>query len=329
MSHNEAFLQAIQASPEDLAIRLIYADWLEESGQPKQARYLRIQAVQAQLLNRQLRFYQLALQKRAVRETLPYEWWSRLGSPRFNLVGHLLEYHIEWEEDGYETADGGFGLVTQETPKEIRYTPVRLGSGWPLLSLTVEGEETGTLPKSYDSAGELCITGSSRIGCRPGGFWLLWLWNIGSRVSEGQVEWIVDFAAHGAGRTHLAMLPIPTDPSAFDCSTPLSEEELWRPLGVPAKHWGVELAVCFTEGIPPDRLHWMGRILHSRFTSPDVAYLIGSKIPPQGAGSPVRCLLRFMVFSLETAVRILRRELPELGVYPGTWHVRLEAKETA
>src|SRR5262249_42655574 len=119
------------------------------------------------------------------------------------------------------------------------------------------------------------------------------------------------------------------DTSAFDCSTPLSEEELWRPLGVPAKHRGVELAVCFTEDIPTDRLHWMGRILHSRFTSPDVAYLIGSKVPPQVGGFPVRCLLRFMVFSLETAVRILRRELPELGVYPGTWDVRLEAKDPA
>jgi uncharacterized protein (TIGR02996 family) len=329
MIHDEAFLQAIQTSPEDLGLRLIYADWLEDSGQPKQARYLRIQAEQANLLNRQLRFYQLALQKRAVRETLPYDWWSRLGSPRFNLVGHMIKYRVAWEEDGYDTTDGGFGLVTEETPEEITYAPVRLSSGWPLLSLTVEGGETGTVPRSYDSSGELCIAGSSRIGCRSGGFWLLWLWKIGSQVGEGEVERMVDLAVHGAGRSHAELLPVPTDTSPFDCSAPLSEEELWRPLGVPAKHRGVKLAVCFTEDIPVERLQWMGRILHSRFTSPAVAYLIGSKVLPKGEDSTVRCLLRFMVFSLDTVVRILRRELPEMDAFAGKWHVRLEAKKSS
>jgi hypothetical protein len=226
-------------------------------------------------------------------------------------------------------ADGGFGLVAQETATEITYAPVRLSSEWPLLSLVVQGEETGTLPRSYDSSGELCITGSSRIGCRPGGFWLLWLWSIGSQVSEGKVERMIDLAAHGARRSHFELLPVPTDTSVFDCSTPLAEEELWRPLGVPAKHRGVKLAVCFTQDIPPERLRWMGRILLSRITSLDVGYHIGDQVLPRDGGSPVRCLLQFMVFSLETVMHILRRELPEMGVYPGTWHVRLEAKETA
>jgi hypothetical protein len=250
-----------------------------------------------------------------------------LGSPRFGLVDQIIDYHIEWGEAGHETADGGIGLVMQETTEEITYAPVRLDSGWPLLSLTVEGETTGTLPKRYDSAGNLCIARSSHMGCRPGGFWVLWLWEIGPASGEGEIETIVDLAAHGPGPRHFGLLPTPTDISAFDCAAALSEEELWRPLGVPAHHMGVKLAVCFTEDIPLERLRWMGRVLLSRFTSPDVGYLIGSKVFPGEGDCSVRCLLRFMVFRLETAVRILRRELPEMDVFPGTWHVRLEANE--
>ena len=35
--HDEAFLQAIRENPDDDAPRLIYADWLEERGDPRRA----------------------------------------------------------------------------------------------------------------------------------------------------------------------------------------------------------------------------------------------------------------------------------------------------
>lgn len=37
------FLDKLAASPDDDAIRLVYADWLEEHGQPRRAEFLRIQ----------------------------------------------------------------------------------------------------------------------------------------------------------------------------------------------------------------------------------------------------------------------------------------------
>lgn len=44
MSDEEAFLNAIRASPDDDAPRLVYADWLDEHGQPEKAGYLRTEA---------------------------------------------------------------------------------------------------------------------------------------------------------------------------------------------------------------------------------------------------------------------------------------------
>jgi len=43
MTHDEAFLQAILESPEDDTPRLVYADWLDEHGDPARAEFIRLQ----------------------------------------------------------------------------------------------------------------------------------------------------------------------------------------------------------------------------------------------------------------------------------------------
>jgi len=43
MTHEEAFLEAIREQPDDEVPRLIYADWLEEHGQPERAEFIRVQ----------------------------------------------------------------------------------------------------------------------------------------------------------------------------------------------------------------------------------------------------------------------------------------------
>jgi uncharacterized protein (TIGR02996 family) len=42
MNDEDAFIRAIQAAPNDAAPNLVYADWLEEQGQPLRAEYLRL-----------------------------------------------------------------------------------------------------------------------------------------------------------------------------------------------------------------------------------------------------------------------------------------------
>ncbi len=44
MTDDEAFLRAICENPEDLGLRLVFADWLEERGDERSARYLRLPA---------------------------------------------------------------------------------------------------------------------------------------------------------------------------------------------------------------------------------------------------------------------------------------------
>src|SRR5258707_14740600 len=45
----DAFLQAIVATPDDVATRLIYADWLEENGDPERAEFIRVQCQLSEL----------------------------------------------------------------------------------------------------------------------------------------------------------------------------------------------------------------------------------------------------------------------------------------
>ena len=48
MSHDDAFLQAIIANPDDDAPRLLYADWLEERGDPR-GEFIRVQCALARM----------------------------------------------------------------------------------------------------------------------------------------------------------------------------------------------------------------------------------------------------------------------------------------
>ncbi len=47
MTHDEAFLQAIREAPDDDGPRLVYADWLDEHGQPDRAEFIRVQCERA------------------------------------------------------------------------------------------------------------------------------------------------------------------------------------------------------------------------------------------------------------------------------------------
>jgi uncharacterized protein (TIGR02996 family) len=49
MTTDEGFLQAILDDVEDDALRLVYADWLEEHGQPERAEFIRVQVELARL----------------------------------------------------------------------------------------------------------------------------------------------------------------------------------------------------------------------------------------------------------------------------------------
>jgi uncharacterized protein (TIGR02996 family) len=49
MTTGDALLAAVLAAPDDDSPRLIYADWLDENGQPEQAEFIRVQCELARL----------------------------------------------------------------------------------------------------------------------------------------------------------------------------------------------------------------------------------------------------------------------------------------
>ena len=70
---DEAFLRAILADPEDDTPRLVYADYLEEHGDPDRAEFIRVQCAMAKLDEDDERRFDL--EAAATGETaLPFRW---------------------------------------------------------------------------------------------------------------------------------------------------------------------------------------------------------------------------------------------------------------
>jgi len=74
MSADEGFLDAILASPEDNAPRLVYADWLEENGRPERAALIRVQIELATTPDYLPRWSVLKTRERALLEAYQAEW---------------------------------------------------------------------------------------------------------------------------------------------------------------------------------------------------------------------------------------------------------------
>jgi uncharacterized protein (TIGR02996 family) len=74
-----AFLAAITAAPQDAALRLVYADWLEEQGDPR-AELVRIEEEMRQLPVFSDRYWQLKPRRNTLRVKAPEDW---LGVMRY------------------------------------------------------------------------------------------------------------------------------------------------------------------------------------------------------------------------------------------------------
>jgi uncharacterized protein (TIGR02996 family) len=101
---DEGFLQAIQQQPGDWPLRLIYADWLEERGDPR-GELLRLESALRSTPFNDPRRQALGERWRALRATLPPEWLTRVRSdavvppwlspvePKLFRAGLLDYYH--------------------------------------------------------------------------------------------------------------------------------------------------------------------------------------------------------------------------------------------
>jgi uncharacterized protein (TIGR02996 family) len=85
-THEPGFLRAIAESPEDDAPRLIYADWLEEHGDPERADFIRVQIALAGLGEGDGRRHELRRRERALLRAHKQSWVGQLPTG-VRLVG--------------------------------------------------------------------------------------------------------------------------------------------------------------------------------------------------------------------------------------------------
>jgi uncharacterized protein (TIGR02996 family) len=84
MSEESAFLEALKANPADDTARLVYADWLDEHGEPQKAEYLRLVAAIA-LREDRLEVAGESQSLLVAAKALPEDWRAAAGS-RFSLI---------------------------------------------------------------------------------------------------------------------------------------------------------------------------------------------------------------------------------------------------
>jgi uncharacterized protein (TIGR02996 family) len=120
MTHDEAFLLAIIEDPDDDAPRLVYADWLEEHGQPERAAFIRVQCELAHLPEGDPRRPELVSREWRLLEGHGQEWaW-----PLREAVSSW-EYRRGFIEAVTVRGDAGAARFISQAPALFRLAPIR------------------------------------------------------------------------------------------------------------------------------------------------------------------------------------------------------------
>jgi uncharacterized protein (TIGR02996 family) len=97
MNQDEAFIQAIREEPDDDAVRLIYADWLEDQGVPERAargEFIRVQVEQARTSINDPCYLALQIREEALLQTHWDAWVGPLREALGNPTGS--SFHNAW-----------------------------------------------------------------------------------------------------------------------------------------------------------------------------------------------------------------------------------------
>jgi len=128
-SDAQALLAAVLAAPDDDAPRLIYADWLDERGQPERAAFIRLQVEQARLSKHDPRAVVLAVRAGRLFDRHGADWVAEL--PRLD--------GITWTD-----FDRGFPrVVVARTLAHFERAAGQLAEIAPVDTLEMRGSESG------------------------------------------------------------------------------------------------------------------------------------------------------------------------------------------
>ncbi len=90
MREEKPFIRQILANPSDDSPRLVYADWLEERGDPR-GEYLRIQTALAKMPRKDKRFASFRKRLKALRSSLDADWLAFCNTLRYRTGFASLE----------------------------------------------------------------------------------------------------------------------------------------------------------------------------------------------------------------------------------------------
>src|SRR6516164_9385292 len=86
VTQDEGLFRTILAQPADDAPRLVYADWLEEHGEPERAEFIRLQCERARLPEGSPRWWDLECREKQLWEMHQAEWFRSFFVAHTNLV---------------------------------------------------------------------------------------------------------------------------------------------------------------------------------------------------------------------------------------------------
>jgi uncharacterized protein (TIGR02996 family) len=143
----KGFMEDICANVDDDAPRLIFADWLDENGEPERAEFIRVQIARTRLPEWEAAWVRLRLREEALLKLHEKKW--RIGLPRVEGVtwrGFRRGFLAEADITGFTTLRAGFPECRASFPVERITTP------WPR-----KAEKCATIPL-IPGLRELCIS---------------------------------------------------------------------------------------------------------------------------------------------------------------------------
>jgi uncharacterized protein (TIGR02996 family) len=154
MAEHPGFLQAVLDAPDDDAPRLIYADWLDDHGDPARAEFIRLQCrpdprqvgrAGALLGTHHARWLapllELGLKERPFREG-PMAWWRVVGEGgcEFTFTRGFVSEIVAYGRAAARSLVGAMALVLARTPLEsVAFNGVEGMGAEPTLQSLIDG----------------------------------------------------------------------------------------------------------------------------------------------------------------------------------------------
>lgn len=120
MTDEATFLQALRHDPEDATVRLAYADWLEERGDPR-AEFLRAEAELKQRPLSKRRRARLRLRLEALRRQLDPDWQAAVDRTKIENCSFRFEYQCPKHWEALKSTDQASVRFCDTCKKRVYY----------------------------------------------------------------------------------------------------------------------------------------------------------------------------------------------------------------